>query len=83
MKVQGYWVLSLFIAAALTFAGCGDTASDSGNGGTTPAAASDGGDDAGGDTEEGSDAKEGSDNASTEAPSGEFQMVSLNVPNMT
>lgn len=88
MKVKSYWVLSLFIAAALTFAGCGDTATDGGGDTgttTTETAGDDGGDSAeeGGEEKGGSDAKEGSDSASTEASNSNFQMVSLNVPNMT
>lgn len=82
MKVQGYWVLSLFIVAALTFAGCGDTATEGGGGTTTTESSDDSGSDAAESEDGGSDAKEGSDNASTETSSN-FQNVSLSVPNMT
>jgi len=72
--VQKYFVFGMLMTAGLIFAGCGDTTTGDG-GGTTEAPA------------EGSDSSaDGSgtapDNAST-GGSGELQLVSLSVPNMT
>lgn len=74
--VQKYFVFGMLMTAGLIFAGCGDT-TGSGDGGSsttteTPA--------------DGSGSSDGSDsapdNASTEI-SGDMQLVSLSVPNMT
>ena len=74
--VQKYSVLSLFLALGLMFAGCGEAGSTDGGSSDTTEESSEGS----GSSEESS---EGSDNASTTEVSGEFQTVSLNVPNMT
>ncbi len=70
-SLQKYFVFGVFMTAGLIFAGCGETATDSGTGSsesTTPAS----------DTE----STEKAGNASTMI-SEDFQLVSLNVPNMT
>jgi hypothetical protein len=72
-SIQKYFVFGLFMTAGLIFAGCGDTASDSGTSTTESAAPA-------GDSDEG--ATETPDNASA-TETGDFQLVSLNVPNMT
>ncbi|MEM9409739.1 MAG: hypothetical protein AAGA30_01415 [Planctomycetota bacterium] len=76
MKVLNYSVLSLLLALGLMFVGCGETASTDGGGTDTEETSSEGS----GSTEE---AAEGSDTSSANGISEEFQMVSLNVPNMT
>ena len=76
--VQKFFVCGL-LTAGLIFVGCGDsgtaTGGDSG-GDATPAAESAGSDSS-------SESAGGSDTSSTATGDGEFQMVSLDVPNMT
>lgn len=73
--VQKFFVFGMLMTAGLIFAGCGDTGAGGGTT-TTPAETEGGGS---GSTEE---ASEGSDAASLDAASNEFQKVSLKVPNM-
>ena len=71
-SIQKYFVFGLFMTAGLIFAGCGETASDSGTSTTESVTPDDSGD---------SESTDEPDNAST--TTGDFQLVSLNVPNMT
>ena len=87
--VQKFFVFGLFATAGLIFAGCGETDSTSGggDGGSATATEETSNEGSGGSDAKEEAATEGSaektDGASTAAPSGEFQLVSLNVPNMT
>ena len=74
-KLQNLFAFGALCAAAILFAGCGTA--ETGGGGST-------GGDSGGSTEtEGSDSAGGSDTSSTTVTTGDYQLVSLNVPNMT
>ena len=77
-KFQNLFAYGLLTGAILLFAGCGTDSStgggsgDAGSGSETPAA-----------SEEGSGTAGGSDTSSTTVTTGDMQLVSLNVPNMT
>lgn len=73
--VQKYFTFGVLMTAGLIFAGCGDTTT-SGDGGSATEAPADGS----GSSDDGSGSTP--DNAST-GNSGELQLVSLSVPNMT
>ena len=67
--VQKFFVFSTLMVAALIFAGCGEAEKKPADSGTSS-------------TETSDDGSGDKGNAST-ATSGDFQLVSLNVPNMT
>lgn len=73
--VQKYFVFGMLMTAGLIFAGCGDTTTGGGDGSTSTEAPAEG-------TESSDGSGSAPDNASTGA-SGELQLVSLSVPNMT
>ena len=85
--VQKFFVFGLFATAGLIFAGCGDTGTTGDGGGestaTTEATSDDSGGSAAKEDAEGEGSADKTDGASAVAPSGELQLVSLNVPNMT
>ena len=73
-KLQNLFAFGALCVAAMLFAGCGTA--DSGGGGGTDAGSST-------TTETEGGAAGGSGTTSTTVTSGDFQLVSLNVPNMT
>ena len=80
-------MFGLFATAGLIFAGCGDTGTTDDGGGSAATTEASNSEAAGGSDAKEEAATEGSaektDGASADAPSSEFQLVSLNVPNMT
>lgn len=75
-------LMSLFLCGAVVLTGCGEKGATDEGGSTSATTTETGGAADSGTTDEGSAAKEG-DGAANDVNEGEFQLVSLKLPNMT